>query len=84
MLSPDPAPNPSMSGRSPYNVIFINCLALHVRDEFLRDRFVREFHASWFIAVERPVECLWTVVIIIAVFEALTLIVLFESLPKWI
>ena len=29
------------------------CLVLHVRDEFLRDRFVREFHASWFIAVER-------------------------------
>ena len=39
-----------------------------MRDEFLRDRFVREFHASWFIAVERRGECLGTVVI--AVFEA--------------
>ena len=44
------------------------CLALHVRDEFLRDRFVSEFHASWFIAVERRGECLGTVVI--AIFEA--------------
>ena len=44
------------------------CLALHVRDECLRDRFVREFHASWFIAVERRGECLGTVVI--AVFQA--------------
>ena len=39
-----------------------------MRDEFLRDRLVREFHASWFIAVERRGECLGTVVI--AVFEA--------------
>ncbi len=66
VLSPDQAPNPSMSGRSPYNVNF--CLALHVRDEFLRDRFVSEFHASWFIAVERRGQCLGTVVI--AIFEA--------------
>ena len=65
VLSPDPAPNPSMSGRSPYNVNFV---LLFVRDEFLRDRFVSEFHASWFIAVERRGECLGTVVI--AIFEA--------------
>ena len=39
-----------------------------MRDEFLRDRFVREFHASWFIAIERRGECLGTVVI--TVFEA--------------
>ena len=37
-------------------------------DEFLRDRFVREFHASWFIAVGRRGESLGSVVI--AVFEA--------------
>ena len=60
LLSPDPAPNP--------NVQCELCLALHVRDEFLRDRFVRELHASWFIAVERRGECLGTVVI--PVFEA--------------
>ena len=39
-----------------------------MRDDFLRDRFVREFHASGFIAVERRGEGLGTVVI--AVFEA--------------
>ena len=39
-----------------------------MRDEFLRDRFVSEFHASWFIAVERRGECLGTV--LIAIFEA--------------
>ena len=39
-----------------------------MRDDFLRDRFVREFHASGFIAVERRGECLGTVVL--AVFEA--------------
>ncbi len=39
------------------------CLALHVRDEFMRDRFVREFHAFWFITVERRGERLGTVVI---------------------
>ncbi len=38
-----------------------------MRDEFLRDRCLREFHASWFIAVESRGECLGTVVI--AVFE---------------
>ena len=36
-----------------------------MRDEFLRDRFVSEFHASWFIAVERRGEYLGTVVIAI-------------------
>ena len=39
------------------------CLALHVRHEFLRDRFVREFHASRFITVELLGERLGTVVI---------------------
>ena len=39
-----------------------------MRDEFLRDRFVSEFHASWFITVERRGECLGTVVI--TIFEA--------------
>ena len=43
------------------------CLVLHVRDEFLGDRFVREFHASRFIAVESRGERLGTVVI--AVFK---------------
>ena len=32
-------------------VQYEHCLALHVRDEDLRDRFVRVFHASWFITV---------------------------------
>ena len=44
------------------------CVAFHVRDDFLRDRFVVESHAPGFIAVERRGECLGTVVI--AVFEA--------------
>ena len=39
-----------------------------MRDDFLRDRFVVESHASGFIAVERRDECVGTVVI--AVFEA--------------
>ncbi len=39
------------------------CLALHVRDEFLRDRLVVEFHASWFITVERLDERLGAVVV---------------------
>ena len=43
------------------------CLALHVRDEFLGDRFVRAFHTSQFIAVDRRGERLGTV--LIAVFE---------------
>ena len=38
-----------------------------MRDEFLGDRFVRELHAYWFIAVERRGERRGTVVI--AVFE---------------
>ena len=39
-----------------------------MHDEFLRDWFVREFHASWFIVVERRGERLGTVVM--AVLEA--------------
>ena len=39
-----------------------------MRDDFLRDRFLVESHASGFIAVERRGKCLGTVVI--AVFEA--------------
>ena len=66
MLSPDPAPKPEYFGQIAVQCEL--CLALHVRDEFLRDRFVSEFHASWFIAVERRGECLGTVVI--AIFEA--------------
>ena len=58
VLSPDPAP---------ITVQCELCLALHMRDEFLRNQFAREFHASWFIAVERRGECIGTVVI--PVFE---------------
>ena len=34
-----------------------------MRDEFLRERFVRKFHASWFITDERRGERFGTVVI---------------------
>ena len=43
------------------------CLALQVREEILRDRFISEFHASWFITIGRRGERLGTVVI--AIFE---------------
>ena len=57
LMSPVPAPNPSMSDRSPHSV---NVVSLFM---FLRDWFVREFYASRFIAVELFGERLGTVVI---------------------
>ena len=55
-----------MSGRPLYKVNFVSLFKCATK-LFLRDRFVRECHASWFITVESRGERLGTVVI--AVFE---------------
>ena len=61
-----PLPNPSMSGRSPYNANVVS--PFHVRGDFLRDWLVCKFHASTFeLIVERPDERLGAVVV--SVFE---------------